>query len=403
MTALSILFVTARFPLPLFSGDRARAFHQLHWLARRHRVTLVTFADPTCGPRAHEPLLRAGVRIVTIPLTRSGAAMRLAANAFSALPLQAALYRSARARDTIRALVAAEHFDLAHVQLARTVPLVDASLGLPRVVDLIDALSLNMQRRAAHDRGWTRWAARIDAGRLQQYERDICQEVEAALVVAAADRAAIGPYPSIAINPNGVDLGAFPYMPAQGARDPLRLVFSGNLGYFPNVDAVRWLANEVLPRVWRHEPDARLTIVGARPNHRIHALARRDARVEVRGDVDRVHPWLAGARVAVAPMRAGSGQLLKVLEAMASGTPVATTRRGLSGIDATPGEHLLVADDPEGFAAHVLTLLRDDRLAARMAASARQVVERLYTWERSVADLERIYERVLARPAVSCA
>jgi|EndMetStandDraft_5_1072996.scaffolds.fasta_scaffold21654_3 sugar transferase (PEP-CTERM/EpsH1 system associated) len=409
MTALSILFVTSRFPLPLFSGDRARAFHQLHWLARRgHRVTLVTFADPTCGPAAHAPLERVGVRIITVPFTKRGAAFRLAINAWSDLPLQAALYQSRRARAKIRELAAKEQFDLAHVQLARTVPLVGADLGLPRVVDLIDALSLNMQRRAAHDRGWARWAARIDAQRLQQYEHQICENVAAALVVAPADRDAIGPYPSIVVNPNGVDVSAFPYVPALGAsRDRKRLVFTGNLGYFPNVDAVCWLADHVMPHVWHDEPETRLTIAGARPHRRIHALAKRDARIEVHGDVDRVHPWIAGARVSVAPMRAGSGQLLKVLEAMASGTPVVTTGRGLSGIEATPGEQLLVADDPAAFAAHVVNVLRDDRLAARLGLSGRQLVERLYTWERSVADLERVYERVLARhdvnAAVSCA
>ena len=197
-------------------------------------------------------------------------------------------------------------------------------------------------------------------------------------------------------------------MPALGAsRDRKRLVFTGNLGYFPNVDAVCWLADHVMPHVWHDEPETRLTIAGARPHRRIHALAKRDARIEVHGDVDRVHPWIAGARVSVAPMRAGSGQLLKVLEAMASGTPVVTTGRGLSGIEATPGEQLLVADDPAAFAAHVVNVLRDDRLAARLGLSGRQLVERLYTWERSVADLERVYERVLARhdvnAAVSCA
>jgi polysaccharide biosynthesis protein PslH len=98
----------------------------------------------------------------------------------------------------------------------------------------------------------------------------------------------------------------------------------------------------------------------------------------------------------VAPMRAGSGQLLKVLEAMAAGTPVVTTSRGTSGIEATPGEHLLVADDPAAFATHVVSVLRDDLIAARVGSAGRHLVERLYTWERSVAGLERVYERVLA-------
>jgi len=393
-TALSVLFVTSRFPLPLLSGDRNRAFHQLQWLSRGHRVTLVTHADPSHGGRAHALLEQFGVRVVTVPFTRAGAAYRVARGVWSDLPLQAALYDSPHARAVIRSLVAKERFDLAHVQLARTVPLVGADLGLPRVVDLIDALSLNMQRRAAHDRGWLRWAARIDATRLQRYERQICREAAAALVVAAADADAIGPFPSLHIVPNGVDLTAFPCVTA--ARDPHQLVFTGNLGYFPNVDAVSWFVDHVLPRVWRDEPNTRLTIAGARPNRRIQALGQRDSRIHIAGNVEHLHPTLAAARVAVAPMRAGSGQLLKVLEAMSTGTPVVTTSRGLSGIEAVAGEHLLVGDSPDEFAAHVISLIRNDRLASRLASAGHALVERLYTWERSAADLERIYMKVLA-------
>lgn len=395
MTALSVLFVTPRFPLPLFSGDRARAYHQLRLLSRRHRVTLVTFADPrVAAGRAQTRLEELGVQVVTVPLGRAAAALRIARGLWSELPLQAALYDAPRARAAIRALVAAQRFDLVHVQLARTVPLVDASLGLPRVVDLVDALSLNMERRAAHDRGWLRWAARIDARRLRAYERRICAEAEAALVVAPADRDAIGGGPSLGLVPNGVDLSAFPRV--HTPRERHRLVFTGNLGYFPNVDAVCWLVERVLPLVWREAPEARLTIAGARPHRRVLALARRDPRVEVIGNVDHLHPHLAAARIATAPMRAGSGQLLKVLEAMSTGTPVVTTTRGLSGIDAVPGEHALAADTPEAFAAHVVALIRDDLLASRLASAGHALVEERYTWERSVAELERVYLRVTA-------
>ena len=114
------------------------------------------------------------------------------------------------------------------------------------------------------------------------------------------------------------------------------------------------------------------------------------------GDVEQLHPLLAGARVAVAPMRAGSGQLLKVLEAMASGTPVVTTGRGLSGIEATPASMLLVADDPAAFAAHVVNVLRDDALAARSGrrAAARGTALHLGALGRA---LERVYEGARVR------
>jgi sugar transferase (PEP-CTERM/EpsH1 system associated) len=403
MAGLSILFVTPRFPLPLLSGDRARAFHQLRLLARRHRVTLVTYADPAQADEARIALEARGVRIVTEPFSAVRAAGRVVRGTWSKRPLQVAFFDSRRLRGAIRALAARERFDLAHVQLARAVPLVGDDLRLPRVVDLVDALSLNMARRAAHDRGITRWAARVDADRLQAYERQICAHADAATVAAPADREAIGRFRSLYVNPNGVDLAAFPHL--GGARDGKRIVFSGNLGYFPNVDGICWFVKHVMPHVWREEPRAHLTLAGARPDLRIQALARRDPRIEVTGYVERLHPWLAASRVAVAPMISGSGQLLKVLEAMATGTPVVGTSLGLNGIDARGGEQALVGDTPEELASHVVAVLRDDRLAAGLAAAGRELVERLYTWERSVAALEGIYREVTGsfRAAAGCA
>jgi sugar transferase (PEP-CTERM/EpsH1 system associated) len=407
MRPLSVLFVTTRFPLPLLSGDRARAWHQLRLLSRRHRCTLLTFAGAGEAERSATLLESHGVRVIAVPFARVPAVLRLGRAVFSSRPLQSALFDAPQARAELRRLLTAESFDLVHVQLARAMPLLPVEMSVPVVVDLIDALSLNMRRRAAHDRGVLGWAARIDARRLEAYEQRICGEAAASLVVAEADRAAIGRTGGLnggpLVNPNGVDLEAFPLR--ADPRDRFRLVFTGNLGYFPNIDAMTWFVDQVLPRIWRDEPSARLTIAGARPHARIRALAARDNRIEVAGDVAHLHPFIAGARVAVAPMRAGSGQLLKILEAMATGTPVVTTSRGLSGIDAVAGEHALVADAPDDFARHVVSLVRDDGRAAALAAAGRGLVERLYTWERSVSQLERVYLKVLGcdENAATCA
>jgi sugar transferase (PEP-CTERM/EpsH1 system associated) len=403
MHELSILFVASRFPLPLRSGDRARAFHQVRLLGRRHRVTLVAYADPNQAERARSLLESERVSIVTVPFSRRAALTQVARHAWSDVPLQVALFDSPQMRATIRSLVETRRFDLAHVQLARMAPLVDASLGLPRVVDLIDALSANMRSRAEHDSGPLRWAARIDAPRMAVYERRICEEVEAALVVAPAERHAIGSPPSLTVNSNGVDLSEFPR--ATGPRDPRQVVFTGNLGYFANVDALCWFADRVLPLIWREMPDVRLKLAGARPTRRVLALGAHDSRITVAGDVDDMHPVLTSAQVAVAPMNAGSGQLLKVLEAMSTATPVVATSRALSGIDAIDGRHAVVGDTPEAFAKAVVSLLADRRRAEEIGAAGRELVERLYTWERSVAELERVYETVLNRArtdAVGC-
>jgi glycosyltransferase involved in cell wall biosynthesis len=168
-------------------------------------------------------------------------------------------------------------------------------------------------------------------------------------------------------------------------------VFVGNLGYFPNVDAAGWFARQVLPLVAAARPGVMLSLVGARPARAVRQLARKDPHVTLVGPVPEVRSHLAAAAVAVAPLRAGSGQQLKILEAMAAGTPVVATTTAAAGLEAVPGEHLLVADDPAAFSAHVVTLLDDVSLRVAMAQRARRLVEERYSWERSARDLEALW------------
>ena len=401
MRPLSILFIAVRFPLPLRTGDRARAFHQIRILAQRHRVTLATYLDGSASAQAaRADIERLGVRVVSAPFSRSAAAARAVQALWSDRPVQVALYDSPLLAATVRALLRDESFDLIHAQLARAMPLVPDDTATPVLADLVDALSLNMRRRAAHDRGPMGWAAALDARRLEVYEHAVCARVHTATVVSAADRAALGDPPNVFVNANGVDLAKFPYTRDGRVRD--RLVFTGNLGYFPNVEAVRWFARDVLPLIWRQRPSCELVIAGARPHRRVRALAA-DHRIRVEADVPDIHTWLASAHVAVAPMATGSGQLLKVLEAMAAGAPVVATSRALNGLQARDGVHALVADDPEAFAAAVLSLLDDDERADRLAAAAHQLVVSSCTWEHAVDDLERRYHALARVAAVTSA
>ncbi|MGV3518998.1 glycosyltransferase [Luteitalea sp.] len=397
MRQLSILFVAVRFPLPLRTGDRARAYHQIRLLARRHRVTLVTFLDDSPSAQlARAEIEGLGVRVVSVPFHRPAAVARAAAALMSVRPLQVALFDAPALRRVVASLLATERYDLIHAQLARALPLVPEGGPVPVFVDFVDALSLNMERRAARDRWPFSWVSGIDARRLHAYEQHACARVSGASVVSAADRRAMGDPARLGINPNGVDVADFPF--ARDARDADGLVFTGNLGYFPNVEAIDWFAREILPRLWQRRPACTLTIAGARPHPRVRAL-QSDARITVVADVPDLHPFLAKAAVAVAPMFTGSGQLLKVLEAMASGAPVVATTRALNGLEARHDAHVLVADDAERFANAVLTLLGDPARARRLAAAARHLVESTSTWEHTVADLEQHYARALQAAA----
>src|SRR6185369_8950603 len=171
-------------------------------------------------------------------------------------PFQTLLFETAPMRRALYAVLAERRHDVVHLQLARMAGhLEDVDVAVPRVIDLIDALSLNMERRYAHDRGPMRWAARVETRRLRRYERHLCGTWDRAFVVSHADRAAIGDLPNLVVNSNGVDVTRF--RPSPGGRDPARIVFTGNLGYFPNVDALRWFVDAVLPTVWRTSPSVR--------------------------------------------------------------------------------------------------------------------------------------------------
>jgi sugar transferase (PEP-CTERM/EpsH1 system associated) len=385
---LRVLFLTARFPWPLLRGDQVRAYHQLRLLAPRHRTTLVSFADAPVPEEALAAVSGFCERVVAVPLGRAGMGLGLARGLFSSRPFQVSLYAHDRMRRALQEVVSAHAFDLAHAQLARVASYVE-ELPMSRFVDLVDALSLAARRRSLRHRGPLRWLTALEARRLLGYERRLCTAVDGASIASRVDRDAIGEPARLGLVPNGVDLGRLSF--ESDGRDPATIVFTGNMGYFPNVDAACWFAHRILPLVRRSVPQARLHVIGARPAPRVRRLARADASVSVLGFVDDLRPHLRAATVSVAPMLAGAGQQFKVLEAMASGAPVVATPLAAEALEAGPAEGLLVAGTAEAFAGAVVSLLREPGRAAALAAKARSFVESRYTWEASTTRLEELH------------
>lgn len=393
---MRILFITTRFPGAGFRGDQLRAWQQLRHLGTRHVITLLSL-DPDATTQPHARALAAVCQGGVLHWPRSRG--RLALGALSALPrpasaLQSGMYRSRRLQARLRQLCAAAPFDLVHLQLVRLADLLPAlPADLPCVVDLVDALSLNMQRRAAREHWSRRWLFALEARRLATLEASVIARAAACTISAPADArqlAAPGAAP-IALIPNGVDLAAFPWAaPHRGAPT---LLFFGNLGYFPNVDAACWLLEVLLPPLRARWPNTRLQLVGARPQPRLATLAARTAGAELIGEVPDLLPWLHGATALVAPLRAGSGQQIKLIEAMAAGTPVISTAPSAQAMGAIDGEHLLLADSAGEFMAAIARLQDQPDLALSLSTAARVLVEARYTWSASAQALEALWHK----------
>ncbi len=381
---MKVVFLVTRFPAPPWRGDQVRAYHHLRLLAPRHDITCVALVARPPAPAARAEVEGMGVRVRIVRLGPVGAVASLARGLVGdGRPFQVLLYARRRARAEVATLAA--DADVVHAQLLRTLTYLPAAHPPATVVDLIDALSANFARRAATERGPLAPLVALETGRLARAEAALVRSGTPCLVVSAAERDALGGAPSIRVVPNGVDPRAFPYV--DGRRAPARLVFGGNLGYFPNVDAAVWLANDILPRVRAAVPDAALRLVGARPARAVRALGAAPG-VSVAASVPAMAPELAAATVALVPLRAGSGLQNKVLEAMAVGTPVVATPRALAGLEVRAGEHALVADDAAGLAAATVALLGDPARAQTLARAARALVERRYRWEDSAAGVE---------------
>lgn len=206
------------------------------------------------------------------------------------------------------------------------------------------------------------------------------------LIVTPSPQDALALPGDVRVIPNGVDAQRF--RPSPLPVDP-RVVFTGALHTLPNRDGIVWFCSEVWPRVRAELPTARLEIVGSRPPENVAALDRLDG-VSVHADVPAVPPFLERARLAVVPLRIGSGSRLKVLEALAAGRPVVGTAIGVEGLEAVAGRHLVVENEPEAFARAVARLLADDEEAQRLARAGRELIDASYSWPligRRYADL----------------
>jgi sugar transferase (PEP-CTERM/EpsH1 system associated) len=406
---VNILYLAHRIPYPPDKGDKIRSYHQLRFLSARHRIQLVCFADER-RDLAHADVLREFCASVDV-VYRSPRAARLLGlkglldgRAISVAAFDSGAIRriaSQRLRDA-DAVIAFSSV------MAQYVPEAD---GTPRVIDFVDADSEKWRLYASRSRWPGSWVYAREAERLGRFEADSARAWDHSLFVSEREARVLrerAPGVPVSVIGMGVDLGVFTRPPrhagngaGNGApRDAAAagpsLVFTGMMDYFPNVDGVRFFAEEVLPIVRAAVPEARFTIVGRRPAPAVRRLAAQPG-VEVTGAVPDVRPYLASADVAVVPLRVSRGLQSKMLEAMAMELPVVATTPAFEGLNAPQGVGIEVADDPRAFADRVIALLRDPARRSEAGRRARAYVEAHHRWADLGAALEALLEGLAAR------
>jgi len=392
---MRILFVASRFPYPPIQGDRLRAYQHLRYLSRHHSITLlapIRHKNELASIKVLSPFCE-HVEVVRCPVGRS--VLNLLRGFINPLPFQTLFFYQSKIRQHLERLLQKESFDVIHVQLVRMAP-VAIGIKAPRILDLIDSLSLNMLRRSMHEAFPLSVLTRIESRRIYNYEQALVNQYDYLTISSMADKKYIGNYDNLLVVPSGVDIDAFPFVDFNG-KEPNTIIFTGRLKYFPNAVAVRYFVAEIFPIIRKKLPNARFMIIGAEPPRWIIELGKKHPGIEVTGYVPDIHAYLSRASVAVAPLQIGSGFPTKIAEAMASGTPVVATPQVLDTMEIQEDFHLLIGRNAEDFAEKVVLLLQNKELAVHIACNARRLVEEKYTWEKSALKMEQVYQMAVSR------
>ena len=383
---MRIFFVLPRVPYPTEKGDKLRAFHQIKHLSRNHEIIICALNDGVLHNDAIPVLKKYAKAVHVIPVSRFTVVTSLLNALFTGKPLQVGYFFNKAAKKQVDALIREYRPDHIFCQLIRVAEYVKDQPG-PKTLDYQDVFSKGMERRMATASCFMRPFLKLEYKRLLKYEHDIFEKFTNRIIISEPDRALI-PHPGrdqIVVVANGVDTEFFHPLERPRAYD---LVFTGNMGYPPNINAAEFLVNRILPIVTKRKPDARLLIAGANPNMRILVL--RSPQVEVTGWVPDMRECYAGARIFIAPMQLGTGLQNKLLEAMAMKVPCITSPLANQALQAKPGEEILVAETPADYAEAVLSLLNDSAFAQRIGENGNRFVMRNYNWEKETLKIESL-------------
>lgn len=383
---MRILFLTPRFPLPAVKGDKLRAWQFIRLLSEAHEVVLLSYvASEEERARLHD--VAAFCELETIPFRKPARTAGMFRAMAMRRPFQAALYESSTMREAVRKWL--PRVDAVHCNTLRIAGNVPTSCPVPLVVDFIDALSQTYRRVGETMSMPLSAAVAGEARRLRIWEQELAGRASYALAVSAHDAASLGP--DVRVIRHCVDVDSF-IPPGPEASPRKDIVFTGNLGYRPNAEAAWRLAREIFPYVCQQVPEARLRIVGPDPRGLARELA--SERITVTGFVPDIVAELHGAAAAAAPVNAGGGVKTKVLEAMACGAPVVATSEANRGIEAIPGKEILIGDNAEEFARHVVEVLQNRERAAALGKAGRELVVRKFSWRQVGQELLTLYEEL---------
>lgn len=389
---MKILYLAHRIPYPPNKGDKVRAFHQIQHLAKTHEVHLACVVDKAEDLPHVETLKSWCASVDAVYLPRKMMRATVARAVFSSTPLSVAAFYSEELAQKIDRKMRTVQFDRVMVFSSAMAAYVHQVHNIPKIIDFVDADSEKWRMYADFSPLLFAWLYRMEAVRLARYEAEIARQFAHSLFVSEKEaeflRSRAHGRP-VSVISNGVNADYFSAEEGPPQSLATRIVFTGEMDYFPNVDAMEYFCQAIFPLIQKDIEAAQFYIVGRNPARRVRKLERKPW-IIVTGPVPDVRPYLRQAQVAVAPFRIARGIQNKVLEAMAIGVPVVGSSLAFQGMRVTTEDGVSMADSPNEFAQHVVSLIRDSGLQRHRAQQARRYIQHHHRWQDHGVRLESI-------------
>ncbi|MGI6719163.1 MAG: glycosyltransferase [Bacteroidales bacterium] len=384
---MKIVVLLPRVPYPTIKGDKLRSYNFIRELSKNHEIHLFAIDEEKTKAEHIDHLRQFCASIYVAPISKFTIFINVLKAFFKGLPFQVGFYYSKPVHKKFNNYLNEVKPDRIFCQLIRVAEYVKDINDIKKTIDIQDTMSVNVLRNSTSSNWLKKHILKLESKRLVKYENKIFDYFENKIIISKPDRSL---YPhankdDIIIIPNGVNNNYFKPLNIEKEID---VVFTGNMGYLPNIDGSLFLIQDILPILKSKKPNIKIMIAGANPPIKLKNLA--SDNVIITGWVQDIRNCYAKSKVFIAPMRIGTGLQNKLLEAMAMKLPCITTPTANNSLGATYNESILIGKTKEELAKNILTLLDNKEKADEIANNGYKFVINNYNWETNGKKLEEI-------------
>src|SRR3990167_858816 len=393
---MKILMITPYFPYPLVSGGQIRTYNLLKNLSSKHEITLASFIRDPKETQYLDRLKPFCQKIVVFRRRKAWSPVNILLSIITPYPFLVSIYFDPFVKSQIKKELLRDNYDLIHAETFYVMPNIpQTTVPIFLVEQVIEYLVY--QRFVESLPSWMTLLKPfllLDVAKIKWWERHYWRKAKRLAAMSKEDQEFIkrsSPNLEVDVVANGVDIEYFSKTKREKPSKPT-VLFVGNFKWLPNRDATKFLVREIWPKIKSQIKNARLWIVGRNPPDDIQKLSTKDVIVD--GTVEDIRSAYGGSDVLLAPIRNGRGTKYKILEAMATRTPIVGTRLAIEGINVKSARDALVAHTAQDLANATVNVLKNPALGSKLADSAYDLVKNKYNWERISQELDRVYKEV---------